>query len=55
VEVGHRSAAICHLGNIAMSLKAKLQWDPQAERFRGARADEANRFLHRPYRSPWRM
>ena len=55
VEVGHRSAAICHLGNIAMTMKAKLQWDPVAERFTGARADEANRFVHRAYRSPWRV
>ncbi len=53
VEVGHRSAAICHLGNIAMTLKAKLPWDPAAERFTGPRAAEANRHLHRACRGPW--
>ena len=53
VEVGHRSTSVCHLGNIAMMLKAKLQWDPAAERFTGAHADAANRLLHRAYREPW--
>lgn len=51
VEIGHRSAAICHLGNIAMTLQAKLQWDPAAEQFTGPRSEEANRFVNRAYRS----
>jgi len=51
VEVGHRSATVCHLGNIAMMLKRKLKWDPAGERFIGD--DEANRMLDRPRRSPW--
>ena len=51
VETGHRSATICHLANIAMQLKRKLRWDPDAERFIG---DEvANHLLSRPRRSPW--
>ncbi|MCX7825014.1 MAG: Gfo/Idh/MocA family oxidoreductase [Verrucomicrobiae bacterium] len=53
VEVGHRSAAICHLGNIAMMLKAKLQWDPDAEQFVGPNAEAANRLRQRVYRQPW--
>jgi predicted dehydrogenase len=52
VEVGHRSATLCHLGNIAMQLKRKLRWDPAAERFVGD--DDANRMLSRPKRAPWR-
>ncbi len=55
VEVGHRSAAICHLGNVAMEMKAKLQWDPVAERFTGSRADEANGRLFKPYRGTWTL
>ncbi len=51
VSVGHRSATVCHLGNIAMLLKRKLQWDPVQERFVGD--DEANRLLSRPMRAPW--
>jgi predicted dehydrogenase len=53
VEVGHHSAAICHLGNIAMMLKAKLRWDPEAERFVGPNADAANRLRQRVSRQPW--
>ena len=53
VEVGHRSASVCHLGNIAMMLRRKLTWDPVAERF--PNDDEANRLLSKPMRSPWRI
>lgn len=55
VEIGHRSAAVCHLGNIAMQLRAKLQWDPVAERFTGKNAGRANQLLHRAYRGPWTL
>ena len=51
IEVGHRSATVCHLANIGMWLKRKLQWNPGAERFVGD--DEANRLLQRAYREPW--
>jgi len=50
-EVGHRSATLCHIGNIAMMLKRKLRWDPRTERFVGD--DEANRMLSRAYRTGW--
>ena len=53
VEVGHRSATICHLGNIAIKLQAKLKWDPQTERFAGPQSDEANALLTRPQRDAW--
>ncbi|MBN2138948.1 MAG: Gfo/Idh/MocA family oxidoreductase [Sedimentisphaerales bacterium] len=53
VEMGHRSTSICHLGNIAMTLKRKLHWDPLAERFTDS--DRANRMLARAMRSPWRL
>ena len=53
VEVGHRSATVCHIGNIAMTLGRKLRWDPVKEEFPGD--DEANRLLGRPYRKPWRL
>lgn len=51
VEVGHRSATVCHLGNIALQLRTKLKWDPVTERFEGS--DEANEMIHRPVRSAW--
>jgi predicted dehydrogenase len=53
IEVGHRSATLCHLGNIAMMLKRKLRWDPQNERF--VDNDMANRLMSKPIRSPWRL
>jgi len=52
VEIGHRSATVCHLGNISMLLGRKLRWDPNTERFAGD--EEANRMISRPARAPWR-
>ncbi|MBN1488902.1 MAG: Gfo/Idh/MocA family oxidoreductase [Phycisphaerae bacterium] len=53
VEVGHRSATVCHLGNIAIKLGRELQWDPKAELF--VNDDEANRMVSRPMRAPWHL
>jgi predicted dehydrogenase len=54
VEIGHRSATVCHLGNIAVRMNAKLlRWDPAAERF--INNDEANAYLTREMRSPWQI
>jgi len=53
VEVGHRSASVCHLANIAMKLGRKLSWNPEEERFVGDY--EANRMLSKPLRAPWHM
>jgi len=52
-EVGHRSASVCHLGNIAMLLGRKLKWDPVKERF--TNDDEANRMVDRTMRAPWHV
>ncbi len=51
VEVGHRSATLCHLANIAMEVGRPLRWDPAGEQFLGD--DEANRLLTRSPREPW--
>jgi predicted dehydrogenase len=53
VEVGHRSATVCHLGVIALRSGKKLQWDPQKEQFVGD--DEANKWLSREMRAPWKL
>ena len=48
VEIGHRTATVCHLGNIGRWLGRKLQWDPVKETFPG---DEvANALLDRERR-----
>jgi hypothetical protein len=52
-EIGHRSATVCHLGNIAMLLGRKLKWDPAKEEFPGD--PDAQRMTWRPMRAPWRM
>jgi len=53
VEIGHRSAVICHLGNIARWLGCPLRWDPVKEVFPGD--EEANRYLDRPKRKPYEL
>jgi predicted dehydrogenase len=53
VEIGHRSATICHISNIAIKLGRKLGWNPDAERFEAD--EEANRFVRRPMRKPWSL
>jgi predicted dehydrogenase len=53
VEIGHRSATVCHLGNIARWLSRKAVWDPAAEVFPGD--DEANAYLERPMRKPYQL
>lgn len=53
VEIGHRSATVCHLGNIALRLGRKLKFDPRTEQFVGD--TEANRMLWRPMRAPYTL
>jgi predicted dehydrogenase len=53
VEIGHRSATLCHLANIARWLGRKLKWDPEKELFVGD--DEANTYLDRPRRKPYQL
>lgn len=48
IEIGHLSAALCHLANIAARLRRTLQLDPKTERFVGD--DAADRLLARTYR-----
>jgi predicted dehydrogenase len=48
IELGHRSATACHLGNIAARLKRTLFFDGKTEQFIGD--DQANKLLTRSYR-----
>jgi hypothetical protein len=50
-EVGHRTATLCHLANIAMLTGRRLQWDPVSERV--TNCEQAERMLSRPAREPW--
>jgi len=53
VEIGHRSATICHLANIARWLGRELKWDPKAEHFIGD--EKANAMLDRPRRKGFEL
>jgi predicted dehydrogenase len=53
VEIGHRSATVCHLGNIAREVGRKLKWDPVKEVFVGD--EEANSHLDRKRRKPYEL
>jgi predicted dehydrogenase len=53
VEVGHRSASVCHLGTTCLRLGRKLQWDPVHETFVGEGAPDANQFIAREMRRPY--
>lgn len=48
VEIGHRSATVCHLVNIARWTGRKLNWDPVQEVF--VDDPDANTYLDRPRR-----
>jgi predicted dehydrogenase len=51
-EIGHRTATICHLNNLALRLGRALKWDPVAER---TNDEEANSLLTPSMRSPWSL
>ncbi len=54
VEIGHRVATVCHLGNIAIRLGRKLKWDPAMEVFINDAEANAMRQV-RPMRNPWKL
>lgn len=60
VEIGHRSATVCHLGNIArwvsqqtQTVGTKLAWDPVKEEFKNNAL--ANSMLDRPRRKGYEL
>ena len=55
VEVGHRSATVCHLANIAARAgRSAVAWDPVAETFVGTSAD-LNAMLDVPHLNGWTL
>lgn len=53
VEVGHRTASICNLGNIAYRLQRSLKWNPKKEEFK--KDKEANQLLGRDMKAEWKV
>ena len=52
-EIGHRTASVCHLNNIALLLGRKLRWDPAKEQFLDD--SEANALVTPKMRAPWSL
>lgn len=50
VEVGHRTASVCNIGNIAYAVNKSLEWNPKTEKFNDA---EANALLGRKLNKTW--
>jgi len=53
VEIGHHSATVCHLGNIAVRTGKKVIWDPKKREITGD--PELAKWVSRPYRAPWKL
>lgn len=53
VEIGHKTAVFCHLGNIATRLGRTLSWNKATETF--VADSEADEWLSKPYRDPWTL
>jgi predicted dehydrogenase len=51
IEQGYISTTACILANNSMKLGRTIKWDEAAQKVVGD--EEANRLLHRTYRSPW--
>jgi predicted dehydrogenase len=47
----HDVSKTCHLANISLRLGRKMKWDESKQEI--ANDSEANKWLRRPYRSPW--
>jgi len=55
VEIGHRSATVCNLGNIAVDLGRTIKWDPAAEKFVDDEDGAATAKLRYQYRDGWKL
>jgi hypothetical protein len=53
VDVAHRSISVGLLGEIAMTTKATIRWDPDKEVIIGN--DTASKMLMRSFRAPWKL
>ncbi len=52
IEVGHKSTAMALLGNVSLRIRQRVDWDPVAETTSNK---EAQTYLRREYRAPWRL
>ena len=55
VEIGHSSATVCNLGNIAVDLNRTIKWDPLNEKFVDDKDGAATKLLHYAYRDGYKL
>jgi predicted dehydrogenase len=53
VAIAHRSATVCHLGNLAIRSGKKITWDPEKETIVGDK--DLVKLLTKEYRKPWEL
>ncbi|MBN2508499.1 MAG: Gfo/Idh/MocA family oxidoreductase [Verrucomicrobia bacterium] len=53
VAVGHRSATVCHLGNVAIMAGKTIRWDPVNQQIVGEPV--TGKQLDYEYRAPWKL
>ncbi|MHC4798732.1 MAG: Gfo/Idh/MocA family protein, partial [Planctomycetota bacterium] len=53
IDDGHKTAAICHLGNIAVALNQQLEFDGTTQTIKNI--PQANEYLGREYRRGWKL
>jgi predicted dehydrogenase len=54
-EVAHYVSTVALLGNVALRSGQTIQWNPTTERATNDADNNINRFLSKPYRSPWKL
>jgi predicted dehydrogenase len=52
IEINHKTSTSCHLGNIALRSKLKVDFDPATER---VAQPEARKYTSRENRKPWKL
>ena len=53
IEIGHRTATLCNLGNLSYILGRRLVWDGEKQQVIGD--EQANRLLGKPQRYPYHL
>ena len=53
IEIGHRSATVCHLGSIAVRTGKKITWNPETETMGGD--IDAAKWTTKEYRQPYSL
>ncbi|MFN3324661.1 MAG: Gfo/Idh/MocA family protein [Bryobacteraceae bacterium] len=52
IEICHKSTTTCHLGNIALRARSRVDWDAQRETIL---QNDARKLMYREYRKPWKL